>query len=142
MKSWLAWHIIFMVTWFSGIFYLPRLFVYHTEVSADDTAGQERFKTMERKLFWVITTPGGALTTLTGIRLIHYNYAYYMSSPWMHAKLSLVALLWVYHCVCGYYMLQFKADKNQHSKLFYIVFNEIPTVILISVVLLVFLKPA
>lgn len=141
MRIWLAWHVIFMVTWFSGIFYLPRLFVYHTEVTSDDLTGHERFKTMERKLFWIIMTPGGILTTLTGIRLMNFNFAYYINSPWMHAKLSLIMLLWLYHVYCYYCLSQFRSNNNQHSRKFYIFFNEIPSVVLISVVFLVFLKP-
>lgn len=142
MRTWLAWHIIFMVTWFSGIFYLPRLFVYHTEVDKDDTAGNERFKVMEKKLFWIITTPGGILTTSTGFILLSYNFSYYLQSPWMHAKLSLIACLWLFHFYCGYCLYQFKQNQNTHTRRFFIFFNEIPTIILITVVLLVFLKPS
>lgn len=141
MRTWLAWHIIFMVTWFSGIFYLPRLFVYHSEVRPDDQESQDRFKTMERKLFWIITTPGGILTTFTGIMLLRYNLDYYSQAGWMHAKLSLVSLLWLFHIYCGYCLKRFRSNQNTHSRRFYIFFNEIPSVILITVVLLVILKP-
>lgn len=134
-----AWHVIFMVTWFAGLFYLPRLFVYHS--MAEDAVSIERFKLMEKRLFYAITTPGGVLTTLLGTALLLQHTQTYLHQGWMHVKLFLVLLLWAFHLFCGYYVHRFSRDANQRSSLFYRWFNEFPTVILIVVVLLVELKP-
>ncbi|HVV68459.1 MAG TPA: CopD family protein [Gammaproteobacteria bacterium] len=134
-----ALHIIFVVTWFSGLFYLPRLFVYHA--MSEDTISQERFKLMERKLYFGITMPSAVLATIFGIWLLCLNFSAYISLGWMQAKLALVAVLWIYHLMCGYYWWQFKTNKNKHSHVFYRWFNEIPVVILMVVVILVVVKP-
>ena len=129
-------HIIFMVTWFAGLFYLPRLFVYHT--MSDDRPSIERFKVMERKLFYGIMTPGAVLTIVFGVWLwLSYGF----SGGWLHAKLALVAVLVVYHLYCGKLLADFKHDRNQHGHVYYRWFNEIPVVILIAVVILVVVKP-
>ena len=135
-----AFHIIFMVTWFAGLFYLPRLFVYHS--MSKDTISMERFKIMERKLFYGIMTPGAVLTIILGSWLL-YDYAWqlYRLSGWMHAKLLLVSVLTIYHIYCGYLLKQFKHDKNKHSHIFFRWLNEFPVIILITVTLLVILKP-
>src|SRR6185312_9619535 len=93
-----SFHLIFIVTWFSGIFYLPRLYVYHA--ASTDAVSIERFKVMERKLLFWITTPSGLLATLFGIGLLARNWAGYLHQKWMIIKLILVALLWIYHAVC------------------------------------------
>ncbi len=134
-----AFHLIFIVTWFSGLFYLPRLFVYHA--AAQDRISNERFKVMERKLYYGITTPSGIIATLFGIQLLSYNLAGYMRLPWMHLKLFLVVLLWIYHIICGKYLYDFKKDKNSHSETFYRFFNEIPVLFLFTIVILVIVKP-
>lgn len=134
-----ACHIIAMVAWFAGLFYLPRLFVYHAQAS--DPISLTRFKLMERRLFYGITWPAAIATTLLGIWLISYNPSYYLNAAWMHGKLFLIALLWGYHAHCGVYLKRFAQDKNQKTSTFYRVFNEIPTVLLISIVLLVVIKP-
>ncbi|MCW5590397.1 MAG: CopD family protein, partial [Legionellales bacterium] len=134
----LAFHIIFVVCWFSGIFYLPRLFVYHAQTT--DTIGRERFKVMERKLYY-FTTPFAILATLFGILLITFNPQYYAHAAWFHLKMFLVMLLWVYHIICGYYLKQFALDQNRHTHVFYRVFNELPVIILFAAVILVVVKP-
>ena len=101
-----AFHIIFMVTWFAGLFYLPRLFVYHAEAS--DEISNARFKIMERKLFWGITTPGGVLTIVFGLWLIHYLGTDVLGMLWMQIKLALVGLLVAYHIWCGKLVADFK----------------------------------
>ena len=131
-----AFHIVFMVTWFAGLFYLPRLFVYHA--MAEDAAGIARFKIMERKLFYGIMTPGGVLTIVSGLWLW---LGYGISGGWLHAKLALVALLIAYHVYCGKLMLDFKHDRNRHGHVFYRWLNEAPVVILIAIVILVVVKP-
>lgn len=135
----LAFHIIFMVTWFAGLFYLPRLYVYHT--MSEDQASIDRFKIMERKLFLGITTPGGVLTTLFGLVLIGLNPSYYLHQGWMHAKLALVVILWVYHLYLGVLWKAFKHDRNTHGHVYYRWLNEFPVLILIAVVILVVVKP-
>lgn len=134
-----SFHIIFMVTWFSGLFYLPRLFVYHTMTT--DTISIERFKIMERKLYFGITTPGMVGTLVFGIWLLTSNFAFYMHQPWMHFKLTLVALLLCYHIYLGKLFCAFKHDRNQHGHVFYRVLNEIPVLFLVGIVILVVVKP-
>ncbi|MEE8254009.1 MAG: protoporphyrinogen oxidase HemJ [Nitrosomonadaceae bacterium] len=129
-------HIIFMVTWFAGLFYLPRLFVYHA--MSDDLASVERFKEMERKLYYGIMTPGAVLTIIFGVWLWQ---GFGISGSWLHAKLLLVAVLLAYHYYCGRLLSDFKQDRNRHSHIYYRWFNEIPVVILIAVVILTVVKP-
>ncbi len=131
-----AWHIIFMVTWFAALFYLPRLFVYHA--MADDKISQARFKIMERKLFYGIMTPGGIITIALGMWLwLGYGF----TGGWLHAKVTLVLALIAYHIYCWKLLQDFKHDKNKHSHIFYRWFNEAPVLALIAIVLLVELKP-
>lgn len=131
-------HIIFMVTWFAGLFYLPRLFVYHA--MSEDKISQERFKIMERKLFWGIMTPGAVLTLVFGLWLWgRWRVGFGMG--WMHAKLTLVFLLVLYHLWLGKLMLDFKHDRNGRSHVFYRWINELPVVVLIGTVTLVIFKP-
>jgi putative membrane protein len=131
-----ALHIIFMVTWFAGLFYLPRLFVYHAQ--ATDAAGIERFKVMERKLYYGIMTPSATLTVAFGVWLW---LGYGPWGAWLHAKLVLVAILVAYHLYCGRLLGDFKHDRNRHGHVWYRWFNELPVLILFSAVLLVVLKP-
>lgn len=134
-----ALHIIFVVTWFSGLFYLPRLFVYH--VTTTDEAGNNRFKIMERKLYYAITLPSAILATFFGLIIISYNFSGYLHAPWLHWKLFFVVLLWIYTFVCGKYYKDFKNDNNRHSEKFYRIFNELPALLLVIIVLLVVIKP-
>jgi len=134
-----AIHIIFMVTWFAGLFYLPRLFVYHA--ASDDAISNERFKIMERKLFWGITTPGGIITAVFGFWLIAMLGAPVLSALWLQLKLALIAVLAVYHVWCGKLVADFRHDRNKHSHVWYRWFNEFPVLILVAVVLLVELQP-
>ena len=113
-------HIIFMVTWFAGLFYLPRLYVYHAQTK--DKISNDRFKVMERKLFYGIMTPGGILTIFFGLLLI-YNYPY--QGQWLTYKLILVFFLIIYHLYCWKFLNLFKYDKNYHSHVFYRIFNEV-----------------
>lgn len=135
-----ALHLIFMVTWFGGLFYLPRLFVYHA--MTEDVAGKERFKIMERKLFYGIMTPGMVLTLVFGIWMLgDYAWDLYKASAWLHIKLTLIALLVVYHFLCMKWMLAFKRDENTHSHIFYRWINEIPVLFLIAIIILATVKP-
>lgn len=129
-------HIIFMVTWFAGLFYLPRLFVYHS--MAEDQTSIDRFKIMERKLYYGIMAPGAILTIIFGLWLwLGYGF----SGGWLHIKLALVIILIGYHLYCGRLLKTFKQDRNCHSHVFYRWFNEFPVLILFAVIFLVELKP-
>ncbi len=132
-------HIIFMVTWFAGLFYLPRLFVYHA--MSDDEVSNERFKIMERKLFHGIMTPGAALTVLFGLWLVIAYGLGLNSGGWFHAKMALVVLLIAYHIWCGKLLKDFKNDRNRRGHVFYRWFNEFPVLVLIAAVILVVVRP-
>jgi protoporphyrinogen IX oxidase len=135
-----AFHTIFMVTWFAGLFYLPRLFVYHA-MSQDDIS-IERFKIMERKLFYGIMTPGALITLILGFwMLFDYAWQTYHLMYWLDIKLALVTVLLVYHGWCWKLLQDFKHDRNQHSHVWYRVFNELPVLLLIAIVILVIVKP-
>ena len=135
-----AFHIIFMVTWFAGLFYLPRLFVYHA--MSEDAVSNERFKVMERKLFFGIMTPGGIITIVLGLwMLVDYAWQAYANNGWLHLKLALVAVLVIYHIYCGKLLIDFRHDRNCHSHVFYRWLNEFPVLLLIAVVILVVVKP-
>lgn len=135
-----AFHLIFIVTWFSAMFYLPRLYVYHA--LCEDEAGNERFKIMERKLYRGIMTPSALLTLVFGIWLLSfYSLEQLAAMGWLHAKLTLVVLLFAYHGMCGRMLKQFAADSNQRSHKFYRLFNEIPVLLLIAVIILAVVKP-
>ena len=135
---WVKWlHIVFMVTWFAGLFYLPRLFVYHA--MAEDVPSRERFKVMERKLYWGIMTPGGMLTLVVGVWLWFGWFA--GASGWVHAKAGLGVLLAAYHVWCGKLLGDFAADRNTKSHRWYRWFIEVPVLILFAAVFLVVFKP-
>jgi putative membrane protein len=132
-----SFHIIFMVTWFAGLFYLPRLFVYHA--MASDVPSIERFRVMERKLYWGIMTPGAVLTIAFGVWL--WLGWFRGSSSWLHAKIALVAILVGYHLWCGMLLRDFAAGRNARSHVWFRWFNEFPVLVLIATVLLVVFKP-
>jgi len=132
-----AWHVVFMVTWFAGLFYLPRLFVYHASTS--DGPGVERFRVMERRLFAIMTL-GALLTAGFGIWLLVINPGL-LKTGRMQAKIALLALLVAYHVWCWRLVRDFAAGRNVHSHLWYRWFNEVPTLLLIGIVLLAIAKP-
>jgi len=132
-------HIIFMVSWFAGLFYLPRLFVYHAMAAPEDRVGIERFKLMERKLYFGIMTPGAVLTLAFGVWLW---LGYGITGGWLYAKLVLVAILIAHHLWLGKLMVDFKHERHRHSDDYYRWLNEIPALpALVLIVLLVVLKP-
>ncbi|MGQ0528576.1 MAG: CopD family protein [Panacagrimonas sp.] len=138
MYDWIkAFHIIFMVTWFAGLFYLPRLFVYHTQVSAP--AEHERFCVMERKLYALMTL-GMLLTWTFGIWLLTL-VPEYMKMGWMHAKLSLVIALSGYHGWLKVNLRKFAAGTNTYSQVFWRWANEAPVLVLFGAVILVIVRP-
>lgn len=133
-----ALHIIFIVTWFSGIFYLPRLFVHHSLSS--DKATCERLSIMEGKLFRFIT-PLAMLAIGFGVALFILNPSYYLASGWFHAKLTLIILLVAYHIYCGKLVGVFARNENTRSDKFYRIFNELPVLVLFAIVILAVVKP-
>ena len=134
-----AFHIVAMVAWFAGLFYLPRLYVYHA--STVDTISLERFKVMEWRLFYAIMYPAAILTTLLGIGMVYFAPSYYLHQWWFLGKMIGVGFVWIYHMVCGILLKKFAADKNCYSSRFYRFFNEIPTLLLVVIVILVVVKP-
>ncbi|MDO9521688.1 MAG: protoporphyrinogen oxidase HemJ [Pseudohongiella sp.] len=134
-----AFHIISVICWFAGIFYMPRLFVYHA--MSEDQVSKDRFIVMERKLYRGIMTPSAVATVVFGGWLISFAPEFYLSQGWLHAKLSLVALMIIYHISCGWFWARFRDDRNTHSHVFFRYFNEIPVVVLIAIVILVVVKP-
>ena len=135
-----ALHLIFMVTWFSGLFYLPRLFVYHA--MSDDKISIDRFKVMEKKLFYGIATPGGLLTIIFGFCLLVSNgMISYSGQLWLSLKMILVAILVLYHIYCFSLLQDFKYDRNKHTHIWYRWFNEVPVLILVGIILLAVIKP-
>jgi putative membrane protein len=131
-----ALHVIFVVSWFAGLFYLPRLFVYHAE--APDPVSNERFKLMERKLYRGIMMPAMILTLASGLYLW---FAYGYAGGWLNAKVALVALLVAYHFWMRKHLGDFARDANTHSHVYYRWVNEVPTVLLMAIVILVVVKP-
>lgn len=131
-----SFHIIAMITWMAGIFYLPRLFVYHA--NAEDKISNDRFKIMERKLYFGIATPGMLLTLFFGFWLwLGYGF----SGNWLMLKLGLVALLVAYHVYCYKFLVDFKNDRNHKGHVFFRWFNEFPVFVIIGIVILVVVKP-
>lgn len=162
-----AFHVFFMVAWFAGIFYLPRLFVYHAEnnakeqkvkdldatfsdenIESDIVEVQSQFvhtsetlKTMERRLLFFVT-PFAIFTLIFGIALIvQYGRDWFRVSGWLHTKLLLVMFLYAYHGYCFKLLSDFKKNRNRHSPRFYRVFNEIPVLILLAIIILAVVKP-
>ena len=134
-----ALHLIFMVAWFAGLFYLPRLFVNHAMTEDQNTS--EHFKMMERKLY-KFTTPWMVLTLVFGFWMLYeYAWAAWGNSLWLQLKLLLIALLVVYHFWCGKLVRVFASDQNQHGHKWYRIFNEIPAVIMFIMIPLAVLKP-
>ncbi len=134
-----SFHLIFVVTWFAALFYLPRLFVYHAMSS--DTLSLERFKVMERKLYNGIMTPSAVLATAFGVWLVLLNPRWYFSQGWFHMKLLMVLALWVYHFYCYGFLRAFQEDRNLHGHVFYRWFNEAPVISLIGIIIMVVVKP-
>jgi len=129
-------HIVFMVTWFAGLFYLPRLFVYHA--MSKDKISHERFIIMERKLFFGIMTPGAFLTIFFGGWL--WNL-YGITERWLEFKVGLVILLLIYHYLCFKHLVDFKNNKNKYTHIYFRLFNEVPVLGLIAIIYLVEFKP-
>ena len=134
-----SFHIIAVVCWFSGLFYLPRLFVYHA--MSEDQISKDRFVIMERKLYWGITTPSMVVTLALGFWLLYGHWSYFMAWWWMHVKLAMVAMLVTYHFVCWWHMVQLRDERSVRGHVFFRIFNELPVLLLVGVVILIVVKP-
>lgn len=133
-----ALHIVAVVCWFAGLFYLPRLFVYHA--MSEDAASRERFQVMERKLYRGIMGPSMILTILLGAWMLYLTPGW-LSQGWLHAKLTLVVLLIGYHHACGAMLKRFARGENRRSHVFFRWYNEVPVLFLLAIVILVVVKP-
>jgi len=134
-----AFHVIFMVAWFAGIFYLPRLFVNHAETQSKEVS--EQLKGMERRLL-LFVTPFALFTLILGVAIIMaYGSAWFVAATWLHIKLTLVIILFIYHGYCFKLLKTFQQDKNTRSGKFYRIFNEVPVLILFAVIILAYIKP-
>jgi len=139
MYEWIkAFHVIAIIAWMAGMLYLPRLFVYHCEAESGSKQS-ETFKVMERRLLKAIINPAMIVSWLLGIWLVWQGGWY--ASGWFHAKLALVLALSAVHGAFVRWVRDFAADKNRHTKKFYRIINELPTILMIGIVLLVVLKP-
>ena len=135
-----ALHIGFMVSWFAGIFYLPRIFVYHAETTSADV--DATFNVMERRMLYFVT-PFAILTAVFGLLLMYrYGSAWLAASHWLHIKLVLVVLLYGYHGYCFKLLADFKHNRNRRTSRFYRIFNEIPVLVLFAIILLAIIKPS
>jgi protoporphyrinogen IX oxidase len=132
-----ALHVVFVVTWFAGLFYLPRLFVYH--VATTDAPGLARFIVMERRLYFIMSL-GALLAVLCGLAML-VAWPDYLAQGWLRAKLVLVALLVGYHAFCYRLMLELRAGRNRRSQRWYRLFNEVPALLLVAIVVLAVVKP-
>jgi putative membrane protein len=131
-----SFHIVFVIAWFAGLFYLPRLFVYHA--LSDDAVSRDRFKVMERKLYRGIMTPAMVLTLASGTWMW---LGFGLTGLWLHVKVALVAALVAYHFGLGHFVSAFAIDQNSHTHVFYRWINEAPLVLLLAIVILVVVKP-
>lgn len=140
MYLWLkAFHIIFVVTWFAGLFYMPRLFVYHA--SASDEISKERFKVMQHKLYRIIMNPSMIATLVLGVWLLIESWQAFSGQLWIWLKIILVVALIGYHHYCLRIIKAFADDRVLHSEKFFRIFNELPSLVLVAAVILVVVKP-
>ncbi|MCZ6829945.1 MAG: CopD family protein [Gammaproteobacteria bacterium] len=133
-----ALHIIAVICWFAGIFYLPRILVYYA--ASEDPNSRAQLAVMARKLYRFIT-PIAVMAILLGLALMASNWSYYLSAAWLWGKLVAVAALVIYHIVCGRIVAAVHTGDDHHSHLYFRVFNEVPVLILVIIVFLVVLKP-
>ena len=133
-----AFHVVFVVTWFAGLFYLPRLFIYHVAIS--EASGIERFRLMERRLFAIMSI-GALLAVLFGLAMVISSPGY-LAMPWLRVKLLLVAGLLGYHAWCYQLMRTLRVGAGTHGARWYRMFNEVPALFLIAIVVLAIVKPA
>lgn len=134
-----ALHIIAVITWMAAIFYLPRLFVYHS--MSEDQISRDRFVIMEQKLLRIIGNPSMIAVYIFGIWMTYLGWDYYSTQIWYWCKITLIAMLTTYHHACVAYFKQFRDGRCTKSHKFFRIFNEIPVLILFGIVILVVVKP-
>ncbi len=134
-----AFHLIFVVCWFAGIFYLPRILVYYAASENPET--RQQLAVMARKLYRFVT-PFMLLAIGFGLAMLATNIDYYLSAPWLWIKLVMVAILVAYHVQCGRYVRAINEDNDHHSHVYYRFFNEVPVIFLFAIILLAVLKPS
>ena len=134
-----AAHVFGVVCWFAGLFYLPRLFVYHS--MTDDEAGRERFRTMEQKLYRIIMRPSMLIAVGFGLWILVLGWEAFGTQVWLWLKLAGVVALLGYHHYCGRLVRAFATGPSPHSERFYRIFNEVPALLLLLIVVLVIVKP-
>ncbi|MDC0172462.1 protoporphyrinogen oxidase HemJ [Gammaproteobacteria bacterium] len=140
MYKWvLAFHIIAVICWFAALFYLPRLFVYHA--MSEDSISIERFKVMQRKLYRGIANPSMVATIILGLWLVSMAPAAYLAETWFQVKAGLVVLLIGYHHMCLSHMKNLASDRNEKTHVYFRVFNEVPVIFLVAIVILAIVKP-
>ncbi|MDG2018984.1 MAG: protoporphyrinogen oxidase HemJ [Porticoccaceae bacterium] len=140
MYQWvLAFHLMAVICWFAALFYLPRLFVYHA--MAEDAVSIERFKLMERKLYRGIANPSMIATVILGLWLVYLNPQAYLSQGWFHLKALLVIVLIGYHHLCLAHMKRLANDSSDKTHIYFRIFNEVPVLFMVAIVLLVIVKP-
>ena len=137
----LALHIIAVVAWFAGLFYLPRLFVYHHQTQTDEHACLQRLCTMEHKLYYFITWPAGVLASVLGLSLLSFQWDHYAHLNWMHIKLISVIVLWAFHLSLGYFVWAFQKGQRPHNARFFRMYNEVPTLLLCIIIIAVIVRP-
>lgn len=136
---WKALHVIAIVCWFAGLFYLPRLYVYHCQAKQQET--RELFATMEYKLFWYITTPSAIVTLITGFILWGLGWQTFSEAIWLYIKAILVGGLCLFHLYLGEQLRYFRDSQPPHGEVFYRYLNEVPTLFLITIVILAVVQP-
>jgi putative membrane protein len=140
-----ALHLIFVITWFAGLFYIVRLFVYHAEAKQKPQPEQDilikQYQLMQYRLWYIITWPSAVLASLFAFYLV-YLFPDWLYQSWMHVKLAFVLLLYIYHLKCHQIFKQLQKNKVKHSSNFFRIWNEGATIILFAVVFLVILKDA
>lgn len=135
-----AFHIIAVMAWVAGLLYLPRLFVYHAQ-AAQGSELSETFKIMERRLYKIIMNPAMMAAWVFGGAMLYVRWEYFMTQGWMHGKLTLIILMTGLHHVMGKYVKIFAADKNEKSAKFFRILNEIPTALMILIIILAVAEP-
>ncbi|MCQ9154130.1 protoporphyrinogen oxidase HemJ [Acidomonas methanolica] len=136
----LAFHILSFTAWMAGLFYLPRLFVYHCQ-TVPGSPESERFKLMERRLLRQITTPAALATLLFGGALASIPHVIDWSAPWWWAKLAGVLGLFIFHGACARWRRDFAADRRPHAERFYRFANEVPTLLMALIVIMIVVRP-
>lgn len=141
-----ALHLIFVITWFAGLFYIVRLFVYHAEAKQKPQPEQailiKQYQIMQYRLWYIITWPSAILASLFAFYLLFFTIrgSAWLTQPWMHVKLAFVVLLYIYHAKCHQIFKQLQNDEVKHGSNFFRIFNEGATLILFAIIFLVILK--